>query len=169
MDVSVIVPIRCDGVCGGHEQLRSSLRSLRRSGAHVVVADGSDPASIAPEHRAIFEGLDHVLVSSHAGRNGKVAGVRAGVAAAAHERVVLVDDDVLYDPATLEALARRLDDSDLVVPQNHFIRPAPWHATWDTARTLINRAAGMDYPGTLAIRRSMFADTTTMSCSRTWS
>jgi hypothetical protein len=156
MDVSVVVPIRCDVVCGGHEQLRSSLRSLRSSGAHVVVADGSDPASIAPQHRVVFEGLHHVLVTSPSGRNGKVAGVRAGIAAAAHERVVLVDDDVIYDPATLGALARRLDDADLVVPQNFFLRPAPWHATWDTARTLINRAAGMDYPGTLAIRRSMF-------------
>ena len=30
----------------------------------------------------------------------------------------------------------------------------PWHARWDTARTLINRAFGSDYPGTLGIRRS---------------
>ena len=38
-------------------------------------------------------------------------------------------------------------------PQNYF-GPLPWHARWDTARTLLNRAFGRDYPGTLAVRRS---------------
>ena len=38
-------------------------------------------------------------------------------------------------------------------PQN-FFDPLPWHATWDTARTLLNRAFGADFPGTLAVRRS---------------
>jgi hypothetical protein len=30
----------------------------------------------------------------------------------------------------------------------------PWHALWDTARTLLNRSLGFDFPGTLAVRRS---------------
>jgi hypothetical protein len=30
----------------------------------------------------------------------------------------------------------------------------PWHARWDTARILLNRAVAADYPGTLAVRRS---------------
>jgi hypothetical protein len=30
----------------------------------------------------------------------------------------------------------------------------PWHACWDTGRTLLNRASGGDWPGTLAVRRS---------------
>ncbi len=38
-------------------------------------------------------------------------------------------------------------------PQNYFSR-LPWHARWDTARTLLNRSLGRDYPGTLAVRRS---------------
>ena len=37
---------------------------------------------------------------------------------------------------------------DLVRPQNYF-EPLPWHARWDTARTLLNRGLGRDYPGTL--------------------
>jgi hypothetical protein len=32
-------------------------------------------------------------------------------------------------------------------------RPAPWHARWDTGRSLLNRALGGDYPGTLGVRR----------------
>ncbi|MGI9121136.1 MAG: hypothetical protein ACR2G7_13625 [Acidimicrobiales bacterium] len=44
--------------------------------------------------------------------------------------------------------------ADLVCPQNHF-DPLPWHARWDSARTLLNRAAGIDMPGTLGVRRSV--------------
>ena len=39
-----------------------------------------------------------------AGRNGKVAGVVTGVRWARHERVVLADDDVRYDDASLRAV-----------------------------------------------------------------
>jgi hypothetical protein len=84
---------------------------------------------------------------------GKVAGVRTGVRLASRERVVIADDDVRYEPATLRRTARLLDEHDLVRPQNYFER-LPWHARWDTARTLLNRACGRDYPGTLAVRRS---------------
>jgi hypothetical protein len=42
-----------------------------------------------------------------------------------------------------------------VVPQNYF-DPLPWHAAWDSARILLNRGLGMDYPGTLAVRRAAF-------------
>jgi hypothetical protein len=42
------------------------------------------------------------------------------------------------------------------VPQNVFTTPMPWHARWDTARSLLNRALGTDYPGTLALRRTAF-------------
>jgi hypothetical protein len=41
----------------------------------------------------------------------------------------------------------------VVRPQNYF-EPLPWHAQWDTARTLINRAWSADFPGTLALRRN---------------
>jgi hypothetical protein len=43
--------------------------------------------------------------------------------------------------------------ADLVRPQN-FFDPLPWHARWDTARTLLNRAFGSDHPGTLGVRRA---------------
>jgi hypothetical protein len=38
------------------------------------------------------------------------------------------------------------------MPQNYF-DPHRWHTRWDTARTLLNRATGQDYAGTLAVRR----------------
>ena len=56
--------------------------------------------------------------------------------------VVIADDDVRYDPRPAHP-RRRISCAthDLVRPQNYF-SPLPWHAVWDTARTLINRAFG---------------------------
>ena len=68
---------------------------------------------------------------------------------------MIADDDVRYDEAALTAVHRLLGRADLVRPQNYF-DPLPWHAWWDTGRTLLNRALGADYPGTLAVRRSTF-------------
>lgn len=47
-----------------------------------------------------------------------------------------------------------LGSNDVVRPQN-VLRPLPWHARWDTARSLLNRLAGGDWPGTLGVRRSI--------------
>ncbi|MGH2500233.1 MAG: glycosyltransferase [Candidatus Limnocylindria bacterium] len=46
----------------------------------------------------------------------------------------------------------------MVRPQNYFA-PAPWHARWDMARTLLNRISGGDWPGTLGVRRSVLLAT----------
>lgn len=123
----------------------------------VTVVDGSQSALFSAHARAFPPGLRHLPVQPWPGRNGKVAGVMTGVRAARHERVVLADDDVRYTPETLQAVVGMLDGADLVRPQNVF-DPAPWHARWDTGRSLLNRALGHDYPGTLAISRSVLLD-----------
>jgi hypothetical protein len=95
---------------------------------------------------------------------GKVNGVITGVRECNCERVVLADDDVRYDLASLRRVASLLDEADLVRPQNYFDE-LPWHARWDTARTLLNRIFTGDpefpvgdFPGTLAVRRSTFLE-----------
>ncbi|PYC66643.1 hypothetical protein C7C45_24250 [Micromonospora arborensis] len=122
----------------------------------VLVVDGSAPALFA-RHAQAWRGLVRHLPPDPADRglNGKVIGVCTGVRAADHEHVVIADDDVRYDDAGLIAVHRLLGRADLVRPQNYF-DPLPWHAWWDTGRTLLNRALGADYPGTLAVRRSTF-------------
>jgi hypothetical protein len=47
--------------------------------------------------------------------------------------------------------------ADVVRPQNVF-DAWPWHAWWDTGRTLLARVAGGDWPGTLGVRRSVVLD-----------
>jgi hypothetical protein len=76
-----------------------------------------------------------------------------GLRLAGNELVVIADDDVRYDDQGLEQMVQVLAGADLVRPQNYF-GPLPWHARWDTARILLNRALGSDFPGTLGVRRS---------------
>jgi hypothetical protein len=120
----------------------------------VIVVDGSPPEVFDANAEAFGEHATHVPPA--AGEEclmGKVAGVRTGLRLASRERVVIADDDVRYDLAALRRTAALLDEHDLVRPQNYFTR-LPWHARWDTARSLLNRSLGRDYPGTLAVRRS---------------
>ncbi|MEU6072817.1 glycosyltransferase family 2 protein [Micromonospora sp. NPDC047074] len=123
----------------------------------VTVIDGSPP-DIFARHAAHWRPHVRHLPPDPDLRyaNGKVNGVTTGLRLARHERVIVADDDVRYDDTALREMCRLLGGSDLVRPQN-FFHPLPWHARWDSGRTLLNRAIGADYPGTLGIRRSTFA------------
>lgn len=126
----------------------------------LVVVDGSAPDVFAAHARHWPRVVRHRPVDPDLRcANGKVAGVLTGLRHATTETVVLADDDVRYDQEALRRLVGMLAGgppvgADLVVPQNVFA-PLPWHARWDSGRTLVNRAFGTDYPGTLGIRRSV--------------
>jgi hypothetical protein len=136
----------------GLDELTEYLRALSDR-IPVTVVDGS-PELVFARHAARWRGMvRHLPPEPWPGRNGKVAGVLTGVLLARAERVVLADDDVRYDDDSLRAVVRMLDDAEIVRPQNYF-SPLPWHARQDTARSLVNRAFGSDYPGTFAVRRS---------------
>ncbi|MEJ7742178.1 MAG: hypothetical protein WKF73_06280 [Nocardioidaceae bacterium] len=55
-------------------------------------------------------------------------------------------------------MAGLLVKHEFVRPQN-FFAPLPWHARWDSARSLLNRAFGDDYPGTFGVQRSALEKT----------
>ena len=85
--------------------------------------------------------------------------------------VVIADDDVRYTPESWPRWRHCWSMPTLVRPQNYY-DPLPWHARWDTARSLLNRAFASDYPGTLAVRRSALLRhgvPRRRRCSRTWS
>lgn len=132
--------------------LSGYLRRLAGTMAEVIVVDGSPPAVFAAHGAAWGQWVRHLPPAVQT-RNGKVAGVLTGVAAARHERVIIADDDVRYRRAELERMLAALDRDSVVRPQNHFV-PRPWHARWDTARSLFNRLSGGDWPGTLGVRCS---------------
>jgi hypothetical protein len=148
---------------GPIEELASYLRSLAGVVREVLVVDGS-PAELYEAHGRALKGVARHL-RPHADLDfpmGKVNGVIAGVRECACERVVIADDDVRYNGPTLARALALLSEADLVRPQNYFAE-LPWHARWDSARSLLNRVFSGDlafpvgdFPGTLAVRRSTF-------------
>lgn len=157
IDAEYVLPLRWDDddaadADGALSELAAYLEVLSAL-IDVTVVDGSAPAAFARHASAFPAMVRHLPVEPRPGRNGKVAGVMTGVRASRHERIVLGDDDVRYDASALATVVDLLGVADVVTPQN-FFAPLPWHARWDTARILLNRALAHDYPGTLALRRS---------------
>jgi hypothetical protein len=122
----------------------------------VVLVDGSPDAVFAAVDRDCGATVWHLRPHPNFNRlrNGKVRGVLTGLLIVSHEFVIVADDDVRYTETSLREVLDALQTADLVRPQNYF-QPLPWHARVDTARILINRMTGGDWPGTLAVRRSM--------------
>jgi hypothetical protein len=153
LQLSYVVPVRWrDGE--QRADLAAYLAEIAPHCAELIVVDGS-PAEVFAANAAAWGGFaTHVApLPDERWLMGKVSGVRSGLRLASQERVVIADDDVRYDLEGLRRAAGLLGDHDLVRPQNYF-SSLPWHARWDTARTLLNRSLGRDYPGTLAVRRS---------------
>ncbi len=152
--LSYVLPIRWRG---GEDldELTGYLAAVARR-ADVIVVDGS-PDDVFRAHHARWSGVVRHVRPHRDLRfaSGKVNGVITGVREARHAHVVIADDDVRWDDDGLDRVAGLLDRADLVRPQNVF-SPLPWHARWDMARSLVNRAVGGDFPGTLAVRRATF-------------
>lgn len=122
----------------------------------VIVVDGS-PEPLRTRHRSSFSHPITVIDCNVAlAPNGKVAGIHTALPLLRWKHTIIADDDVRYSPADLRHVLTALETCELAVPQNIFTsahrRRLPWHAKWDTARSLINRAFAADYPGTLAVR-----------------
>jgi hypothetical protein len=149
-DVEYVLPLRWHDD-EAREELTAYLSALTRA-VDVTVVDGSPPALFAAHHDA-WPWVRHIP-PAWPGLNGKARGAMTGLARARHELVIIADDDVRYDPASLAAVRARLESADFVRPQNYFAS-LPWHARWDTGRTVLNRASGGDFSGTIAVRRSI--------------
>jgi hypothetical protein len=158
--VAYVLPLRWIEP-GPIEELADYLRGIAGEVEEILVIDGS-PQPLFGQHAAALRGVARHL-PPHPDlcfQMGKVNGVLTGVRECSCERVVLADDDVRYGAAALRRVAGLLDEAHLVRPQNYFDE-LPWHARWDTARTLLNRVFTGDpefpvgdFPGTLAVRRS---------------
>jgi Glycosyl transferase family 2 len=133
--------------------------------AEVLVVDGSSPREFERHAKQFGAAIHHLRPDRDVSyAMGKVNGVITGVRRASNEAVVIADDDVRYEPDALHEVVERLGRAELVVPQNYF-EPLPWHARWDTARTLLNRIYTGDrwfpvgdFPGTLGVRRTFFLE-----------
>jgi hypothetical protein len=160
---SYVLPFRADGeanVCELAEYL-ARISAL----AEVLVVDGSPLREFKRHAEQFGDTVRHLRPDRDLNyAMGKVNGVITGVRRASNEAVVIADDDVRYEPQALHEVVERLGRAELVVPQNYF-QPLPWHARWDTARTLLNRIHTGDrwfpvgdFPGTVGVRRTFFLD-----------
>jgi hypothetical protein len=149
---SYVLPIRWNDD-ESFEDLTAYLRGLP-DWLELIVVDGS-PEPLFRRHAEAWRSRARHLRPDPALQTpmGKVGGVLTGVREANNEAVVIADDDVRYDERALIRTVVMLGLADCVRPQNYF-DPIPWHALWDTGRTLLNRSLGADFPGTLAVRRS---------------
>ena len=162
LPASYVLPLRWSQP-GPIAELSDYLRHLSATIEEILVIDGS-PGPVFEHHSAALRGVARHL-SPHMDlrfRMGKVNGVITGIRESSHQRVVLADDDVRYDEDALRRVVAQLDEADLVRPQNYFDE-LPWHARWDTARSLLNRVLTGDlafpvgdFPGTLGVRRESF-------------
>ena len=155
IETSYVMPIRRGTQAEDAEELWAYLRILSTRVSEVIMVDGSPP-KIFEAHAAALRGASvrHVPVDPElVTPMGKVGGVLTGLRLASHERVVIADDDVRYTSDALARVFALLGRHHIVRPQNYF-DPLPWHARYDTARTLLNRLFGGDWPGTLGVRRS---------------
>jgi len=157
--VSYVLPLRW-AEAGPIEELCAYLGSIAGVVDEILVVDGS-PKPVYAEHAAALRGVARHLppYPDLDFQMGKANGVLTGVRECSGELVVLADDDVRYDPPTLRRTVELLGEADLVRPQNYFDE-LPWHARWDTARSLLNRVFTGDldfpvgdFPGTFAVRR----------------
>jgi hypothetical protein len=148
LPITYLLPIR--SALPLDDELTGYLRDLSTH-CPVVVVDGSADPVFAEAHASLACTVTHVAPHPrHRCANGKVHGVMTGFDHVSTPAVVIADDDVRYTRDDLDELVNELADADLIVPQNYF-GPLPWHARWDTARTLLNRVSGGDFPGTLAL------------------
>ncbi|HEY0816307.1 MAG TPA: glycosyltransferase [Pseudonocardia sp.] len=152
--LSYVLPLRSSTP---DPELCDYVRRLADIVADVVVVDASPP-----EVRAVHEGwwrpgVRHLTPDpGRRCRNGKVWGVLTGLDQARHDAVVIADDDVRWDREGLRRVVTMLESFEVVAPSN-FYDPLPWQARYDTARILIQRALGGDWPGTLALSRHVLA------------
>jgi hypothetical protein len=157
-DVEYVLPLRW--AADDPAELADLTGYLRVLAAEVTVTvvDGS-PAPVFAAHAAAWRDLPvrHLPPDEDLDfATGKVNGVWTALRRPGPERAVVADDDVRWPLATLWEAVALLDRAEVVRPQNVF-DPAPWHARWDTGRSLLNRALAADWPGTLAVRRSALA------------
>ena len=91
---------------GPIDELAAYLRSLGETVTEVLVIDGSPPPLYESHAEALRGVATHLAPHADlAFPMGKVNGVITGVRECSHERVVIADDDVRYEP---DALRRTL-------------------------------------------------------------
>lgn len=138
--ISVVIP-----VFNGEKYLNAALASIDFPGAQIVVVDdGSTDASpqIARDFGADVISLPH---------GGAVVARNAGIDAAKHDFILLMDADDLMVPGTLAEMFNQIGDNDIIIAtRSDFVSPDC------TTQYKTNQSQHTAIAGCALIRRDMF-------------
>ncbi|WP_146060383.1 galactosyltransferase-related protein [Amycolatopsis sp. CA-128772] len=131
--LTVIVPFRASTE-DRTRNLAVTLRAVRDAArdvpdVEVTLVEQDSGTRLNGVPRTLYD--SHVLVAD-SGPFNKSWSVNAGVRRSAHERICVLDADLLVDRAVLAAMLRGLDDADLFVPY----RRVTWMDEVSTTRTI---------------------------------
>lgn len=136
--------------------LANYLSTLGVAGCDVVILDPSPRLQFDLNGRILRWVGKHVAVRpEHRAPGGAVDLVRAAVALASCEKVVVADEDVRYTPDAIDQLCDLLDMHEVVEPQD-YLDPLPWWGGIEAGRILVHRGIEPqpDHGATFAFRRS---------------
>ena len=155
-ELSYVLPLKSSSPAPA--DLVAYVRRLASQVDDVLVVDGSAGDVFVSNAAAFGDEVRHVPVDdTRRYANGKVAGVLTGLDLAKNDLAILGDDDVRWTAAQMVHAVRLLERYDLVAPANYY-HPASLVGTYDTARQLLHRALGRDFPGTFALRRRVVSE-----------
>ena len=141
---------------GDLRELANYLSTLSLADCEVVVLDGSAHAMFEENRRVLRWVSRHVAVRpQHRSITGAVDPVRAALALASCEKIIVAGEQVRYDACGIDTLCRLLDTHEVVEPQD-YPDPLPWWSGIDAGRILVHRglAPDPDHGVTFGFRRS---------------
>ena len=163
--------VLADRVTTSPAELRDLAGYLSMLGVHevdVVVLDGSRAPEFEATSRVLRWVARHVAVKpEHRTQSGAIDVIRAAVAVATCEKVIVAAEDVRYTPQALGQLCDLLDLHEVVEPQD-YLDPLPWWGGIDAGRILLHRGIEPepDHGATFGFRRTAVRSLRTLASAR---
>jgi len=162
--------VLADRVTGSPVELRQLASYLSGLGLHevdVVVLDPSPTPELAATSRVLRWVGRHVAVTpEHRTQTGAIDIVRAALAVAKCEKVIVAAEDVRYTPQAIGQLCDLLDLHEVVEPQD-YLDPLPWWGGIDAGRILLQRGVEPqpDHGVTFGFRRTAVRSLRTLAAA----
>lgn len=153
----VVVAQNAATSAGELKQLANYLSTLGLAGAEVVVLDPSPRLQFEHNTRVLRWVGRHVAVRPEWRTPlGTIDPVRAAVAVAGSDKIIVATEDVRYTPEAIGQMCDLLDLHEVVEPQD-YLDPLPWWGGIEAGRILLHRGIEPqpDHGATFGLRRTV--------------